>query len=550
MAHLTVFETLFFSARLRLPTLPIKMVNFRVAMTLKLLGLSHVANSVVGDGSLRGISGGEKRRVSFGIEMVAGHASILADLPTNGLDSSSAYSLMRTMRFATKAGFSMMAAVVQPAPQLLRLFHRIMLMSKGTCVYFGPVGQAEDHFLSAGFVRPTTKALPQFLEELSLKPELFYRPKLAKRISDEAERNTQTAIDDQRRTNNNTDNTTNTQDKAPLNTANANASGPPANSEKTSATGEAPTTDGTTKAKTAADETGDTEPVPASKTDMAHDIAKAATNEAPPEPVDPSKAPAVLTDPMGVIVTKSGADLLVQAPADAPPSPQADMSAANKQSANNNLSSPRADTQLVPTDAKKLPDGINQQRFMVWEIMVKHYKESVFYRDVIEVLLAQEERKKSRGQKSKTASASSSPRGGASSQSSAAAAAVNSDDDAPKGSMLTYVTSGRFWYDNYNSSPALQMQMNLYRQTILTIRNEGLWRDNWLLSIVMGLFLGSLFYQQGTSYRDIQDRVGLFFFILSYLAFNAVQLVPVLAHQREVYYNQLAGDIITASPTT
>ena len=122
LAHMTVFETLYFSARLRLPDMPPKIVRMRVAITLKLLGLSHVANSVVGDGSLRGISGGEKRRVSFGIEMVAGHACIIADLPTNGLDSASAYSLMRTMRFATKIGFSMMASVVQPSPQLPSMF--------------------------------------------------------------------------------------------------------------------------------------------------------------------------------------------------------------------------------------------------------------------------------------------------------------------------------------------------------------------------------------------------------------------------------------------
>ena len=120
---MTVFETLYFSARLRLPDMPPKIIRMRVAITLKLLGLSHVANSVVGDGSLRGISGGEKRRVSFGVEMVAGHACIIADLPTNGLDSASAYSLMRTMRFATKIGFSMMASVVQPFLQPLRLFH-------------------------------------------------------------------------------------------------------------------------------------------------------------------------------------------------------------------------------------------------------------------------------------------------------------------------------------------------------------------------------------------------------------------------------------------
>src|SRR6202012_4662642 len=57
----------------------------------------------------------------------------------------------------------------------------------------------------------------------------------------------------------------------------------------------------------------------------------------------------------------------------------------------------------------------------------------------------------------------------------------------------------------------------------------------------MGFFLGSLFYKVGFTYQEVRNRVGLFFFILSYLAFNAVMLVPVLAHQRAVYYNQLAS---------
>ena len=127
--------------------------------------------------------------------MVAGHACIIADLPTNGLDSASAYSLMRTMRFATKIGFSMMASVVQPSPQLLRLFHRVMVMSKGTCIYFGPVSQAEEFFRSAGFVRPAAKALPQFIEEITLKPELFYKPKRYKELGSGSPR----AADEQQR---------------------------------------------------------------------------------------------------------------------------------------------------------------------------------------------------------------------------------------------------------------------------------------------------------------------------------------------------------------
>jgi ABC-type multidrug transport system ATPase subunit len=136
LAHLTVFESLFFSARLRLPdALPDRVVKYRVKMAMKLLGISHTANTPVGDAVLRGISGGEKRRLGFGLEMVAGHSVILADLPTNGLDSATAYDLIRTMAFACRGGFSLMASLVQPSLELYLLLDRVMLLSKGRTIY-------------------------------------------------------------------------------------------------------------------------------------------------------------------------------------------------------------------------------------------------------------------------------------------------------------------------------------------------------------------------------------------------------------------------------
>lgn len=85
IALLTVYETLYFSARLRLPqALPDNLVRLRVKIAMKLLGLSHVAETYIGDASVRGVSGGEKRRVSFGVDLVAGREVLLADLPTNG----------------------------------------------------------------------------------------------------------------------------------------------------------------------------------------------------------------------------------------------------------------------------------------------------------------------------------------------------------------------------------------------------------------------------------------------------------------------------------
>ena len=188
IALMTVYETLYFSARLRLPqALPDNLVRLRVKLVMKLLGLSHVAETYIGDASVRGVSGGEKRRVSFGVEMVAGRECLLADLPTNGLDSSSAYALMRTMRFTCKGGLSMMASVVQPSTELFRLFHNILVLSKGAVLYFGPPSKAEDFFAHAGFRRPASKSVPQFLEELSAAPERFYIHRFNRELKDKGE---------------------------------------------------------------------------------------------------------------------------------------------------------------------------------------------------------------------------------------------------------------------------------------------------------------------------------------------------------------------------
>ena len=472
LAHMTVFETLYFSARLRLPDMPPKIVRMRVAITLKLLGLSHVANSVVGDGSLRGISGGEKRRVSFGIEMVAGHACIIADLPTNGLDSASAYSLMRTMRFATKIGFSMMASVVQPSPQLLRLFHRVMVMSKGTCIYFGPVSQAEEFFKNAGFIRPAAKALPQFIEEVTLKPELFYKTKRYKELSTNepmtAEQYQQAA-------------------------------------QRTMTATEQKSNDGYAS--------------PAQ-------IEMQQTQQQQQQQQAPGQMAIVVNDEGGQDVTKPG--IAKQFDSQPPAHGLGDSTPSGGQ---------------MKWGNQVLPNNINRSRYEAFMLVLNAYHKSEFYQEVMTVLDQQKQLQQQHKQHKHSVTANGKQPQPLTDPTHLHTSGVPQSEqlDSDAANNRGWGSLGQWWYHYYNSSPWLQLWMNIHRQSVLTVRNTGLWRDTWLTSLVMGFFLGSLFYQVGTSYQDVRNRVGLFFFILSYLAFNSVMLVPVLAHQREVYYNQIAG---------
>jgi len=176
LPQLTVSETLYFSARLRNPGLTSRAAILRVALTMKLLGLLHCWKTPIGDDIIRGVSGGEKRRVSFGLELVGGHNLILADLPTNGLDSGSALSLLQVYKSTTLIGRSLLCSLVQPSPAIYALLDSVLVLSKGATLYFGPADLAERHFAALGFVRPHAKSVPQFLEELSAAPEKFAGP--------------------------------------------------------------------------------------------------------------------------------------------------------------------------------------------------------------------------------------------------------------------------------------------------------------------------------------------------------------------------------------
>ncbi|KAG6571337.1 ABC transporter G family member 5, partial [Cucurbita argyrosperma subsp. sororia] len=94
---LTVEETLSFTAKLRL-TLPSSDLTAKVTSLIDELGLTHVAHSRIGDDKLRGISGGERRRVSIGVEVIHDPKVLILDEPTSGLDSTSAFQIIDMLK--------------------------------------------------------------------------------------------------------------------------------------------------------------------------------------------------------------------------------------------------------------------------------------------------------------------------------------------------------------------------------------------------------------------------------------------------------------------
>ncbi|KAK7244196.1 hypothetical protein RIF29_39014 [Crotalaria pallida] len=151
---LTVRETLMYSAMLRLPG-GRKVAATRVAELMKELGLDHIADSKIGSGSNHGISGGERRRVSIGVDLVHDPAVILIDEPTSGLDSASALkvvSLLRLMAF--NQGKTIILTIHQPGFRILELFDGLILLSHGFVMHNGSLNLLEARLKLAGHQIP------------------------------------------------------------------------------------------------------------------------------------------------------------------------------------------------------------------------------------------------------------------------------------------------------------------------------------------------------------------------------------------------------------
>ncbi|KAF8780668.1 hypothetical protein HU200_001271 [Digitaria exilis] len=159
MPTLTVREAIHFSAQLQLPdSMPPAKKLARVDRIIREMGLCDVANSRIGGRVSKGISGGERRRVSICMELLASPRLLFLDEPTSGLDSAAAYHVMAYVaRLARTAGITVVAAVHQPSTEVFELFDALCLLANGRMVYFGPIDEADEFFTSNGFPCPLNR---------------------------------------------------------------------------------------------------------------------------------------------------------------------------------------------------------------------------------------------------------------------------------------------------------------------------------------------------------------------------------------------------------
>ncbi|KAF5733436.1 hypothetical protein HS088_TW17G00979 [Tripterygium wilfordii] len=139
---------------------------------LKILGLDICADTIVGDAMRRGISGGQKKRVTTGEMIVGPTRALFMDEISNGLDSSTTFQIVTCLQQLTHiTECTTLIALLQPAPETFDLFDDIILMAEGKIVYHGPRNNVLEFFEHCGFRCPSRKGIADFLQEVFSKKD-------------------------------------------------------------------------------------------------------------------------------------------------------------------------------------------------------------------------------------------------------------------------------------------------------------------------------------------------------------------------------------------
>ncbi|KAF9000473.1 ABC-2 type transporter-domain-containing protein [Cyathus striatus] len=185
----TVGQTLSFAARARTPRTRLPGVT-RVAyaehmkdVVMAIFGLTHTLNTKVGNDFIRGVSGGERKRVSIAEAALSGAPLQCWDNSTRGLDSATALEFVKSVRMSSRyAGATAIVALYQASQNIYDVFDKVVLLYEGQQIYFGSASKARDFFVDMGFHHPPRQTTADFLTSLTNPGECRPRPGFAGRV--------------------------------------------------------------------------------------------------------------------------------------------------------------------------------------------------------------------------------------------------------------------------------------------------------------------------------------------------------------------------------
>ena len=173
-------EALRFAAKLRMNGSKAE-VSERVDKIIKELALVKCRNTIIGGGLIKGLSGGERKRTSIGVELITDPSIIFLDEPTSGLDSFTAKRIVKMLVRLANQGKAVISTIHQPSSDTFKEFDKLLLVAEGNIIYQGKARDAFDYFKGIGFVIPRiSNPADYFLKEFYVpyKPNPIVRKKL------------------------------------------------------------------------------------------------------------------------------------------------------------------------------------------------------------------------------------------------------------------------------------------------------------------------------------------------------------------------------------
>ncbi|KAK6065954.1 ABC-2 type transporter [Seiridium cupressi] len=186
---LSVGDTLTFASRARCPrTMPPGVTRTEFCEHLRdvvmaMYGISHTINTRVGNEYIRGVSGGERKRVTIAEATLSSAPLQCWDNSTRGLDSANAIEFCKTLRLQSQMFGQTCAVSIYQAPQsAYDLFDKALVLYEGRQIYFGPANEARDYFAGLGFECPARQTTPDFLTSMTAPSERVVRPGWENRV--------------------------------------------------------------------------------------------------------------------------------------------------------------------------------------------------------------------------------------------------------------------------------------------------------------------------------------------------------------------------------
>ena len=149
---------------------PLTKIQGDVTDLLEKMGLTHVADGIIGTLIFRGLSGGQKKRAEIAAELIASPSILILDEPTSGLDSSIAFEVVQNIRELAQGSKGMLSVILsihQPNSRILSLFDHILLLERGSTIFFGSVPQSMEFFSRNGHPCPPAVTPTDYFLQIS-----------------------------------------------------------------------------------------------------------------------------------------------------------------------------------------------------------------------------------------------------------------------------------------------------------------------------------------------------------------------------------------------